>query len=103
MFIVFTGFVVSLGLGACSNYAGKGGFSGENSKQVTQHTHLANKCIDAVSHAHIDGKKEHLHYFHYCDTKNKNPNAHSHSSPSAITGFIHHVHPNGENKHTHGK
>ena len=87
-------FIVSLSFSfaACSNSL--------DSAIKSQHTHPANKCIDAVSHAHLNGKKEHLHHFHFCEVTEKNSNAHSHPSTS-ITGFTRHVHPNGANDHTH--
>jgi hypothetical protein len=92
--------VACLGLsisGCATNSAGLK--SATNNKNI-QHTHLANKCIEAVSHTHANGKAEHLHHYHTCEAETKNSNAHSHPS-SSITGFTRHVHPNGGNKHTH--
>ena len=98
IFLIMSFICVGLGLGACSNIVEK---SGASAKKAILHTHPANKCIDAVTHSHLNGNKKHLHYFHHCKANAVNPNAHSHPSKSSITGFIRHVHPNGASKHTH--
>ncbi len=94
--------VLSLSVIACSNNTELGTKSEIHSKKSEQHTHAANKCIDELNHAHPNGKKKHLHHYHFCETSSANSNAHSHPSNS-ITGFTRHVHPNGANAHTHGQ
>ncbi len=93
--LVIISIAISLGLVACSNQVE------QNAKQVVQHNHPANKCIGAVTHSHINGKRKHQHYFHHCASNGTKSNAHTHPSSSSITGFIRHVHPNGAIKHTH--
>ncbi len=97
-FIVLS--VTCAGLSACSKNVLHGSKSGGVNKSPVKHTHVANKCIDAVIHSHVSVKKEHLHHYHSCEVSSKNANAHSHPS-SSVTGFTRHVHPNGANKHTH--
>ena len=94
--------VLSLSVIACSNNSGSGTGPKASAKKVVSHTHIANKCIDTVNHAHKNGGKKHLHHYHFCEESGVNSNAHSHPSNS-ITGFTRHVHPNGANKHTHGQ
>jgi len=100
LFALILSLGLSLGLVACSNNSEIESTSGISNKKAVLHTHPANKCIDAVSHAHSDGKKEHLHQYHSCQVSGVNSNAHSHPSNS-IAGFTRHVHPNGANEHTH--
>lgn len=102
LFILVLSLGLSLSLVACSNNSEVGAVSGISNKKAVLHTHLANKCIDAVSHSHSNGKKDHLHHYHSCEANGINSNAHSHPS-SSITGFTRHVHPNGANEHTHSR
>lgn len=100
LFTLILGLGLSLGLVACSNNSELGSSSIISNKKAVLHAHPANKCIDAVSHTHPNGKKEHLHHYHSCEASSINLNAHSHPSNS-ISGFTRHVHPNGVNDHTH--
>ena len=93
-FRVFFLFLLGVIASACSSYP-------ENEKKPIKHTHLENKCIDAITHSHVNGKVKHMHHYHYCETNGKKSNGHSHPSAS-ITGVTRHVHANGAKKHTHG-
>jgi len=111
--------LLSLGITACSNNTGstsvatKGATAkkavvknstvkkpvAKTKKGKNQHRHPANKCINAVSHAHPN-KKGHLHYYHFCKLSEKRSNAHTHPA-TGLTGSSRHVHPNGWRKHSH--
>lgn len=67
-----------------------------------QHTHPSNPCTAEVAHSHLYKEKEHEHSYD-CENTNKYiSNAHIHPATAKNKKFRH-VHPNGNNKHTHHK